>query len=133
MIVDTSAIIAIFKKEPGFEEVVERLWRSQDNLMSAATFYETCAVLLGLYRTSKVLEELSDLVRGFGIRVASFTERDALLAAEAYQKFGKGFHPARLNLLDCVAYALARNRNDTLLFVGSDFVQTDVKGTLEKT
>jgi ribonuclease VapC len=130
MIVDTSAIVAIFKREPGYEVVVAKLWESQDSLMSAATFYETCVVLLGLYRTYEVLEELRGLMRGLGVRVVSFTPEDAILAADAYLKFGKGFHRAGLNLTDCVAYALAASRSDSLLFVGSDFSRTDIETAL---
>ena len=49
---------------------------------------------------------------------------------EAYQRYGKANHPAKLNFGDCFAYALAKARNETLLFKGDDFRQTDVEAAL---
>jgi ribonuclease VapC len=49
------------------------------------------------------------------------------LAREAYRRFGKGRHPAGLNLGDCCAYALSRQTGEALLFKGDDFSQTDVR------
>ena len=67
--------------------------------------------------------------RRFGrlrIAVTSVTEGQARLAREAYRRFGKGFHPARLNLGDCFAYVLSKATGEPLLFKGDDFPATDV-------
>jgi hypothetical protein len=37
-----------------------------------------------------------------------------------------GVHPAGLNICDCFAYALAKELDCPLLFVGDDFSRTDV-------
>ena len=52
----------------------------------------------------------------------------ATIAAKAYRRYGKGHHPAALNLGDVFAYALARERDVPLLFKGDDFSQTDIEG-----
>jgi len=60
------------------------------------------------------------------IETVASTIDDALAAREAYFRYGKGYHPAGLNLADCFSYALAKTRNDTLLFKGDDFSKTDI-------
>ena len=44
----------------------------------------------------------------------------------AWQRFGKGKHPAQLNFGDCFAYALASVMEEPLLFKGFDFARTDI-------
>lgn len=48
-------------------------------------------------------------------------------ARDAYRRYGKGVHPARLNFGDCCSYALAVVSGEPLLFKGADFRQTDVQ------
>jgi ribonuclease VapC len=60
------------------------------------------------------------------IEVVAFTPRQVNLARKAYRRFGKGRHPAGLNFGDCMAYALARDTGEPLLFKGNDFTRTDV-------
>ena len=67
------------------------------------------------------------MLAGSKVEVVAFTAEHAALAREGWRRFGKGRHPAGLNLGDCFAYALARARNEPLLFKGDDFAQTDVK------
>ena len=65
-----------------------------------------------------------------GMDIIPFTAEHAAIAADGWRRFGKGRHPAGLNLGDCFAYALAQSRNEPLLFKGADFSQTDVKAAL---
>ena len=69
-------------------------------------------------------------MRVSGIEVAAVTIHQTRLAREAYARYGKGNHGARLNLGDCFAYALAKARGEKLLFKGDDFRQTDVEAAL---
>ncbi len=62
-----------------------------------------------------------------GFSVEAFDQPESLLAFEAYGRFGKGNHPARLNLVDCAAYALAKSLDAPLLFKGNDFARTDIR------
>jgi ribonuclease VapC len=71
--------------------------------------------------------EFDPLLSALSVTLASVTPEQARLARSAYQRFGKGNHPARLNLGDCFAYALAKARSEPLLFKGSDFALTDIE------
>jgi ribonuclease VapC len=62
--------------------------------------------------------------------IVPFTSEHAALARDAWRRFGKGRHPAGLNLGDCFAYALAKSRDEPLLFKGEDFARTDVKAAI---
>jgi len=74
-----------------------------------------------------VLHEVNDLVSELSIRTVPVDERQATIAAQAFAQYGKGRHSARLNFGDLFAYALAKLRDEPLLFKGSDFAKTDVK------
>ena len=69
---------------------------------------------------------LDELLTAAQFEVATFDDAQQRAAREAYRRYGKGRHPAGLNFGDCCSYALARARNDTLLFKGNDFAQTDI-------
>jgi ribonuclease VapC len=75
-----------------------------------------------------LLEELDRFLDEIEVQVMPFDETQARLAADAFQRYGKGQgHPAQLNKGDCAVYALAKTLNELLLFVGNDFAQTDVE------
>jgi ribonuclease VapC len=93
--------------------------------MAAGTFFETALVIerrLG----EPGGRELDLLIYRAAVEVVSFTADQAEMARRAWRRFGKGRHPAGLNLGDCFAYALSRTSGEPLLFKGSDFSQTDV-------
>lgn len=63
------------------------------------------------------------------IRLVPITTDDAGRALDAFARYGKGTgHPARLNMGDCFAYAVARNHGVPLLYKGEDFALTDLGG-----
>jgi len=75
---------------------------------------------------------LDELMLEEQITLEPVTESQAKTAREAYRDFGKGSgHPARLNIGDCFAYALAKQMNEALLFKGTDFIHTDLMTVLE--
>lgn len=129
MIVDASAILAVLFEEPeknGFRDLM--LMRTE--LAMSPVNYLEAAVRADDKRHPKKGAELDSLLKALGIAIAAVDARQALLAREAYQRFGKGNHPARLNLGDCFAYALAKARGEPLLFKGDNFRQTDVEAAL---
>jgi ribonuclease VapC len=69
---------------------------------------------------------LDFLILRFGIEIVSFTESQARLARTAFERYGRGRHAAKLNFGDCMAYALARETGEELLFKGTDFALTDI-------
>lgn len=126
MIVDASAILAVLFGEPEKDGFRDLMLRQKELAMSPVNYLEA-AVRADDKRHPRKGVELDALLQGFGIAITVVDSRQAYLAREAYQRFGKGNHPARLNLGDCFAYALAKARREPLLFKGDDFRQTDVE------
>lgn len=127
MIVDTSALVAIFLGEPGYEALVDVLLAEDSVEIAAPTLVELYAVL-DRRSSPEDRRRLDALLETLGIRVAPFSQEHARLAREAYRDFGRGSgHPASLDLGDCFAYALAAERRAPLLFVGDDFTHTGVR------
>jgi ribonuclease VapC len=127
VIVDASAILAIMLREPDAGQFETALLDADDGLLiSPVNALETHIRLerIGGAAMSKALDDVS---AAFGIETAPIDSAQLSLAKEAYSRFGKGNHPAGLNLGDCFAYALAKARNERLLFKGEDFVQTDLE------
>ena len=122
--IDSSVVVAILKGESGHGEYLERIASGGGGLLSAGSLVELGAV------TSKedtVHQALLEFLAFPFIEVEPVGADQALVAVEAYRRFGKGRHPARLNLGDTFAYALARQKNLPLLFKGDDFSLTDIK------
>lgn len=125
MTLDSSALIAILFAEHGHLDLVDRILAADNVRIAAPTLVETGLVLAGRRRSSDV-HELSGLVEELGVTVVPFGEREWRAAVDAFLRFGRGHHKAALNFGDCLAYAAAATANDSLLFVGADFAQTDV-------
>lgn len=125
-VVDTSALIAVLLREAAASACSGILEADPDLLMSAATLGEALIVA----RRRGVGTEMAALIDGVAIEIVPLMPADAHRAAEAYARWGKGVHPAGLNFGDCFAYALAKERNCPLLFVGDDFTRTDIKPSI---
>jgi ribonuclease VapC len=128
MIVDASALIAILLREPEKDRFSKLIACDSEPLMSPLNFLEAAVKADGLGRPTA--DGFDELFRETGIKIAGTDARQAHLAREAYRRYGKGNHPARLNLGDCFAYALAKARGEPLLFKGDDFRHTDVEAAL---
>jgi len=129
--VDTSAIIAILRNEPAGTRCADALAEAEVARISAATYLEAAIVVDGS-RSPVLSRQFDDLIEAAGMMIAPVTERHVQLARAAYRTFGRGSgHPARLNFGDCFAYALARETDDPLLFVGSDFAHTDIRSAVD--
>jgi len=131
MIVDASAIVAVVRREPDRERLLTALSTSQRNIMSAANYLEAAIVVDGS-RDPALSRYFEDFLGAAEMMIESVTERQAQIAREAYRDYGRGSgHPARLNFGDCFAYALARDRQEPLLFKGEDFHHTDIEPALD--
>lgn len=129
IVVDSSAIIAIFRQERDAEDYARSIATDDDPIMSAANLVETSIVLRGLKKIAAKKAErwLDDFVRAAGIRIEPVTPEQAEAARSAHLRFGKGTgHGAALNYGDCFAYALAMVMGASLLCKGNDFPLTDV-------
>ena len=128
MIVDASALLAILLREPEKNSFRDVIAKSAEPVMSPFNFLEAA---VRADRLGKVEGKgLDRLMRASGITIVPATVEQTRLAREAYQTYGKGNHPAKLNLGDCFAYALAKARNEPLLFKGDDFRLTDVEAAI---
>ncbi|KRE24047.1 hypothetical protein ASE66_01925 [Bosea sp. Root483D1] len=125
IVVDSSAIIAVLLKEPERALFVSVLDDSADACCSAVTFVETFMVAMGRV-PNFTFERYIALMDGFGIRRVPVDDEQSTLSAQAFLRFGKGRHAARLNLGDCFSYALAKSLNAPLLYKGGDFGRTDI-------
>jgi ribonuclease VapC len=127
MIVDSSALVAILKREPEHAAFARLLEITEDVKLSAATYFETSIVIDGL-RQPAASRMLDDLIERSRIVIEPVTAEQAKIARQAYRDFGKGSgHPAGLNFGDCFSYALARDKREPMLCKGDDFVHTDLQ------
>jgi ribonuclease VapC len=131
VIIDSSALIAILKRELSWEELSQTLDASKFSRMSAASFLETSIIVDG-WKNPVLSREWDDLVERFSIHIEPVTESQGHIARQAYRDYGKrSGHPANLNFGDCFSYALAREKREPLLYKGDDFGHTDLRSALE--
>ncbi|WP_291644892.1 type II toxin-antitoxin system VapC family toxin [Bosea sp. (in: a-proteobacteria)] len=129
IVVDSSAILAILLNEPERTCFIAALDESADACCSAVTFVE--AFMVAMNRVPGFsLERHAALIDSFGIRRLPVDEDQSTLSARAFLRFGKGRHPAKLNLGDCFSYALAKSLDAPLLYKGEDFSRTDIVSAL---
>ncbi len=127
MIVDTSALVAILKREPEQSTFSALLETTPEVKISAATYFETTIVIDSL-RLPEMSRALDDLMERAQILIEPFTAEQANIARQAYRDYGRGSgHPANLNFGDCFSYALARDKREPILYKGDDFVHTDLR------
>ena len=129
IVVDSSAVIAIFRHEDDADDYARSIATDDDPIMSAANLVETSIVLRGLKKIAANKAELwlDDFIKAAGIRIEPVTVDQAHAARSAHLQFGKGTgHRAALNYGDCFAYALAKTMDASLLCKGNDFRLTDV-------
>lgn len=125
MILDSSAILAIVRREPGFEALIEKVDGADTLGIGAPTLVETGIVLEARFGfgSSAILERF---LMDFEIATVLFGDDHWREAIEAFRRFGRGGHAANLNFGDCMTYAVARLSGEPLLFVGDDFSKTDL-------
>ena len=129
MVVDSSAVLAVLFNEPERDAFVDALSAAAVRLMCSVNVLEA-AVVVSSRKGPHGAREFDLLLHRAEIEVMPFTADHLRLALDVYERYGKGRHPAQLNLGDCCAYALARYTGEPLLFKGSDFPLTDVTPAL---
>ncbi len=121
MIVDSSAMVAMLRREPEARAFFAALTDKGTASISAANYLET-AIVMDRKRDPVVSARLDILLARLNVEIEPVTAAQARIARQAYRDFGKGSgHPARLNFGDCFAYALAMERGEALLYKGDDF------------
>ena len=126
IVLDTSALVAILNKEPERSTFMATIAANDRRLLSAVNLLEARLVMRGRYGAPGVadLEQLLEIIEP---EIVPFDSDQADAAFAAFEVYGKGINPkSRLNLSDCIAYALAKSLNAPLLFKGQDFAATDI-------
>jgi ribonuclease VapC len=129
MILDSSAVLAILFREPGYESFEIAIADAPFCRISAAGFVEVSIVIESRGRDPG-LRQCDEFFRSAEINIEPVTEEQAYLARQAFSDYGKGHHPAGLNFGDCFSYALAKTAGEPLLFKGDDFRHTDIRPAL---
>ncbi len=126
MILDTSAVVSVLLGERGHRLLVAKFETTSAVAIGAPTLFET-----GMVMISRMGEPgrglIAQFLERFGVTVIPFGESHWQIASEAFIHYGKGRHPAALNLGDCMTYATAKVAAKPLLFIGDDFAQTDIE------
>ena len=126
MVIDTSALMAILRKEPDGPAFLDAMLAAAQPRISAVTALEAAIVSEG--RTEpEALGTVELLMHSAGVEVVPFDERHLEAAKLAFRRFGKGRHPAGLNFGDCCVYGLAKALGEPILCKGGDFRKTDIE------
>jgi ribonuclease VapC len=126
MVIDTSALVAIFMGEPERARFLELILQAETKLISAASSLET-GIVLEAKRGEAAGREFDLFIVRAKLEVVSVDGEQTEIARSAWRKYGKGRHAAGLNFGDCFAYALAKFSGEKLLAKGADFRLTDVQ------
>ena len=118
--------MAIAQNEDKADACADRLQQAPVTLISAVTLAEV--LIVGQSRG--IGKRLQALIDGLDFEVVPATETTAEQVAFVYSTWGKGHHKASLNLVDCFSYAVAKERDCPLLYIGNDFSQTDIESAL---
>ncbi len=118
--------MAIVFGEPEGRACMSVLDGESQVVISAGTLAE--AMIVAARR--KAGPRMAELIEGLGLSVITVTAASARRMADAYDRWGKGVHPAGLNLGDCFAYEVAKEHGCPLLFIGKDFSRTDLESAL---
>jgi ribonuclease VapC len=129
VILDTSAVVALLLEEEAAGPLETALTTAEHIAISAGSKLE-CSLVLQTRLGAAGIMLLEQMLQQLAVEVVPFDDSQLLFAQEAFRRFGRGRHPARLNFGDCFSYALARQRDEPLLFIGNDFRQTDVTAAL---
>lgn len=129
MFIDASALAAMLIDEDEARELLARVQRATTRLTSPLAVWEAAIAVarvldLPIPEAAKSVESYLVLME---IRMVNVPSETARIALDAFDRYGKGRHPARLNFGDCFAYACARHLGEPLMFKGNDFPQTDIE------
>jgi len=129
MIIDSSAVLAIFQKEPEYVAFVRAVSDAERVLLSVVNYVE-CAIVIGARYGAKGEAWLDTFIDDSRIEIHPIDRDLAHRARRAYSIYGKGYHRAKLNLGDTFSYALSKSTGEPLLFKGDDFHHTDITPAL---
>jgi ribonuclease VapC len=130
IVVDKSALYAVQFAEAEAERFAKLMRAEGRPLIGAPTLFEYYLVVTGKFGP-RALFEAKQLIKRIDAAVINLTEEMAEIATEAFVRYGKGRDPAKLNLGDCMSYAVAKSFDAPLLYKGDDFAKTDIRSALD--
>jgi len=130
MVLDTSALLVILLDEPESAAFREAIEGDPVRLLSAGSLLEAALVVESRFGEAGG-RELDLLLHRAEVQVVAVDRNQAEVGREAWRRFGKGRHPAGLNLGDCFSYALSTVSGEPLLYKGGDFSLTDATSALD--
>lgn len=125
MVIDSSAVTAILLGEAEALALSQAIASDPRRLVSAFTVLEA-GIVVEARKGPAAGREMDLLLHRCRADIVPLTESQAEIARAAWRRFGKGRHPAGLNIGDCAAYALSRTSGEPLLCKGDDFPKTDL-------
>ena len=130
--VDASAMVALALDEPEAKSIAAVIDSSNALCTSAIAIYEaSMAISRALEAPFKVsYNAVMMMIERGRMELVMISDTTAYNALSAHDRFGKGRHPAKLNMGDCFAYAATQARSGKILFVGNDFTQTDLENAV---
>lgn len=128
MFVDASAIIGIIAMEDDAASLAGRLAGARFRQTSDLAIFEATAGLARIANTpvADALALVNRFLAEIGATVVAIDHETGIAALGAFARFGKGRHPAGLNMGDCFAYACAKQLDVPVLCKGNDFPRSDV-------
>lgn len=128
MIVDASAIVAIAVHEPGWERLARKLDDVRDAYTHPISLYEASLAIARIKNADPAIgrQAADEFLYQSELKVVTIGPAEAAAAVDAHARYGKGRHPAKLNMGDCFSYACAKLRGMPLLYKGEDFAKTDL-------
>ncbi len=126
MIVDTSALVAIVVREPGYETILEKLAAPATIARIGTPTVAELGIVVSARLRTDATSIVAELLDHLDIAEVPFGDAHWRAAIDAFLRYGRGRHAAGLNFGDCLTYAVARLANEPLLFVGEDFAATDL-------
>jgi ribonuclease VapC len=129
MFIDASALTALLTDESDARELLARMQRTNTRMTSPLALWETAVTVARILdlEIGDVADALDRYLALMQIEVVPVPPQCARTALDAFDRYGKGRHPAQLNLGDCFAYACARHFGQPLMFKGGDFPRTDIE------
>ena len=126
--IDTSALIAILADEHDAAVYGAAINDDREPLTSPAVILEASMRLSTMLDLAPPVarQRIDSFLATTGVDVVPIDREAGNLAVEAFARYGKGRHPARLNFADCLSYACAKAAGARLLYKGNDFARTDM-------
>jgi ribonuclease VapC len=124
MMIDTSAMVAVLFGEPEAESIKLAIARDPVRIMSSVTYLEL-SMVVEARKGIEAAAALETMIADLHIDIHPFDAAQARRAISAWRRFGKGHHPAGLNLGDVCTFAASVDRSEPILYKGDDFSKTD--------